>query len=211
MQLARLLTRGAGSRTLPAGSAVRRGGLYTRSAPLMKKSWQPNIALGLELTNTPSLVILGAYLLGNRFDGRNPMYINWEVTTRFDPNSLEPSTHGIPIPSYGNYGGPNYSAGVENGTTPETPNPPPLDALDVLFYAARSCLSACPRWHCTTNSHCPADVHLVEAMYGLTQTDPSSRTTLKHFCTRVLATLTIGSKILTTPEEFAVFPNSSRP
>ena len=40
-------------------------------------------------------------------------HINWEVTTRFDPNSLEPSTHGIPIPSYGNYGGPNYSAGVE--------------------------------------------------------------------------------------------------
>jgi hypothetical protein len=43
------------------------------------------------------------------------MHINWEVTTRFDPNSLEPSTHGIPIPSYGNYGGPNYSAGVEGG------------------------------------------------------------------------------------------------
>jgi hypothetical protein len=62
------------------------------------------------------------------------MHINWEVTTRFDPNSLEPSTHGIPIPSYGNYGGPNYSAGVENGRTPETPNPPPLDALDALFY-----------------------------------------------------------------------------
>jgi hypothetical protein len=57
MQLARLLTRGAGSRTVPADSAVRRGVLYTRSAPLMKNSWQPNIALGLELTNMPSLVI----------------------------------------------------------------------------------------------------------------------------------------------------------
>src|SRR6516164_7035533 len=43
------------------------------------------------------------------------MFINWDVTARFDPNSLVPSTHGIPIPSYGNYGGPNYTAGVEGG------------------------------------------------------------------------------------------------
>ena len=48
------------------------------------------------------------------------MYINWDVTIRFDPNSVLPSTqHGIPVPSYGNYGGPNYSAGEEGGRTPE--------------------------------------------------------------------------------------------
>ena len=36
------------------------------------------------------------------------MFINWDVTIRFDPNSQEPSTqHGISVPSYGNYGGPN--------------------------------------------------------------------------------------------------------
>jgi hypothetical protein len=32
------------------------------------------------------------------------MHINRDVTTRFDPNSIEPSTHCIPVPSYGNYG-----------------------------------------------------------------------------------------------------------
>jgi len=53
------------------------------------------------------------------------MFINWDVT-RFDPNSVEPSTqHGIPVPSYGNYGGPNYSAGAQGGTTAEGPNPSP--------------------------------------------------------------------------------------
>jgi hypothetical protein len=48
------------------------------------------------------------------------MDINWDVTIRFDPNSVLASTqHGIPVPSYGNYGGPNYSAGDEGGRTPE--------------------------------------------------------------------------------------------
>jgi hypothetical protein len=46
------------------------------------------------------------------------MFINWDVTARFDPSSLASSTqgtstHGIPIPSYGNYGGPNYTAAVQ--------------------------------------------------------------------------------------------------
>src|SRR5262249_34718752 len=67
------------------------------------------------------------------------MLINWDVTARFDPNSLVPSTHGIPIPSYGNYGGPNYSSGVGGGTTPEPGSAdflahPPKDPLDQLFY-----------------------------------------------------------------------------
>ena len=65
------------------------------------------------------------------------MFINWDVTIRFNPNSQEPSTqHGIPVPSYGNYGGANYSAGVEGGTTPEpmdlTPATLPKDPLDWL-------------------------------------------------------------------------------
>ena len=101
------------------------------------------------------------------------MHINWEVTTRFDPNSLEPSTHGIPIPSYGNYGGPNYSAGVENGRTPETPNPPPLDALDALFYEHDLVYQHVQDGTAPPTAIAQADVHLVEAMYGLTQTDPA--------------------------------------
>jgi hypothetical protein len=65
-------------------------------------------------------------------------HINWDPNLSFDPTSLDPfATHGIPIPTYGNYGGPAYSAGTLGGTTPPppNPNPPPLDALDELFYA----------------------------------------------------------------------------
>jgi hypothetical protein len=64
--------------------------------------------------------------------------INWEPNLFFDPTSLDPfASHGIPIPTYGNYGSPGYSAGTLGGTTPPPPNPdpPPLDALDELFYA----------------------------------------------------------------------------
>src|SRR5438094_953953 len=38
------------------------------------------------------------------------MEINWYAppAVRFDSNSLDPlATHGIPLPTYGNYGGPN--------------------------------------------------------------------------------------------------------
>jgi hypothetical protein len=64
-------------------------------------------------------------------------HINWEPNLSFDPTSLDPfATHGIPIPTYGNYGGPGYTAGTLGGTTPPPPpNPPPVDALDELFYA----------------------------------------------------------------------------
>src|SRR5262249_36531870 len=65
-------------------------------------------------------------------------HINWDPHLSFDPTSLDPfATHGIPIPTYGNYGGPGYSAGTLGGTTPPppNPNPPPVDPLDALFYA----------------------------------------------------------------------------
>ena len=62
--------------------------------------------------------------------------INWEPNLFFDPTSLDPfASHGIPIPTYGNYGGPGYTAGTLGGTTPNPPpNPPPVDQLDGLFY-----------------------------------------------------------------------------
>jgi len=133
------------------------------------------------------------------------MFINWDVTTRFDPNSLVPSTHGIPIPSYGNYGGPNYTAGVEGGTTPEgpNPNPAPVDALDTLFWQhdlvyqhVKDGLVA-PQDIPTAIAQ--ADVKLVEGMYALTKTNLDPEALLYD----ALGTLTIGSKILTTPSELA--------
>jgi hypothetical protein len=127
--------------------------------------------------------------------------INWDVTVRFDPNSLQsPAQHGIPIPSYGNYGGANFSAGVEGGTPPEGPNPipVPVDPLDYLFWQ-----------HDLAYQHVPdgsdqnpdaiaiADVTLVEGMFALTPTitDP------EEFLYDAMATIGIASKILTTGSE----------
>jgi hypothetical protein len=102
------------------------------------------------------------------------MYIDWEPNLHFDPHSPEPfATHGIPIPVYGNYGGPDYTAGVLEGTTPETPDPAPVDALDALFYQ-HDLVYQHFRDGVITNPALlvAADVHLVESMYALTYTDP---------------------------------------
>jgi hypothetical protein len=139
------------------------------------------------------------------------MFINWNVTTRFDPNSLQPSTHGIPVPSYGNYGGPNYSAGVEGGTTPETPtNPAPVDALDFLFWQHDLVYQHVQNGAAPPTAIAPADVLLVEGMYGLTQTDFFNNNP-EALLYDALGTLTIVGKILTTPEEFAYFQTLSPP
>jgi hypothetical protein len=133
------------------------------------------------------------------------MFINWDVTARFDPNSLVPSTHGIPIPSYGNYGGPNYSAGVEGGTTPEGPNPipAPVDALDTLFWqhdlVYQHVKDGFVPPQDIPNVIAQADVNLVEGMYALTKTNLDPETLLYD----AVATLSVGGKILTTPSELA--------
>jgi hypothetical protein len=138
------------------------------------------------------------------------MFINWDVTARFDPNSLADSsdgisTHGIPIPSYGNYGGPNYTAGAEGGTTPEGPNPipAPVDALDTLFWqhdlVYQHVKDGLVPLQDIPNVIAKADVTLVEGLYALTKTnlDPEA------FLYDAVATLSVGGKILTTPSELA--------
>ncbi|MEH2536580.1 MULTISPECIES: hypothetical protein [unclassified Bradyrhizobium] len=98
------------------------------------------------------------------------MYINWETRSYFDFNSLDPfATHGIPLPTYGNYGGPNYSAGEVGGTiTGTSADPPPVDPLDALFYQHDLA------YQTSTDPlvRAAADVQLVEAMHALTYTDP---------------------------------------
>src|SRR5262245_33831843 len=62
-------------------------------------------------------------------------HINWDPNLRFDPNSLDPfAIHGIPVPTYGNYGGPGYTAGTIGGTASVPADPLPVDALDQIFY-----------------------------------------------------------------------------
>ena len=62
-------------------------------------------------------------------------FLSWEDNIHFDPHNTAVAIHGIPVPTYGNYGGPGYSAGGVGGTTPEPPpTPQPVDQLDELFY-----------------------------------------------------------------------------
>src|SRR5262245_11095052 len=136
------------------------------------------------------------------------MFINWDVTIRFDPNSLEPSTkHGIPVPSYGNYGGPNYSAGVEGGTTPEpqdlTAATLPKDPLDELFYdhdlVYQHVQDGLVPPEKVLGEIALADAHLVEGMSALAQPNLEPELLLYD----AFATLAIAGKILSTPDELA--------
>ena len=137
------------------------------------------------------------------------MFINWTVTERLDPNSLQASadgtsTHGIPAPSYGNYGGWNFSAGVEGGTPPEGPNPTPapVDALDTLFWQKDLVYQhvqdgvVAPQDIPTVIAQ--ADVTLVEGMYALTNTTNLDPEALLY---DAFATIGMVGKILTTPSE----------
>ena len=66
--------------------------------------------------------------------------------------------------TYGNYGGLNYSAGVEGGTITET-SPPPINAYDAAFYlhdlAHQSSSDPAVRL--------PADIQVVESLIDLTE------------------------------------------
>ena len=132
------------------------------------------------------------------------MHINWDVTVRFNPNSLETSTHGIPVPSYGNYGGPGYTAGTEGGTTPELPIPTPVDALDSLFWQHDLVYQHVKDGTADPSQIAKADVDLVESMHFLTQSDPTLFTNdPEALLYEALGTLSIVGKILTTPGELA--------
>ena len=103
--------------------------------------------------------------------------INWEPNLFFDPTSLDPfASHGIPIPTYGNYGGPGYTAGTLGGTTPNPPpNPPPVDQLDGLFYQHDLVFQQFQDGVITDPAALvQASVQLVFDMSALTYTDPGS-------------------------------------
>src|SRR5690349_7804959 len=67
------------------------------------------------------------------------MYINWNTDVFINPVTLVASAgpSGIPAPTYGNYGGPDYSNGSVGGTIPITGGiiggVAPVDNLDTLF------------------------------------------------------------------------------
>ena len=65
------------------------------------------------------------------------MNINWTTDVFINPVTLTASAgpNGIPIPTYGNYGGPDYSDGQVGGHIPPGGGVQPVDQLDALFKA----------------------------------------------------------------------------
>jgi hypothetical protein len=73
-------------------------------------------------------------------------YINWTKDVFIDPVTFSASAgpSGIPVPTYGNYGGPDYSDGLVGGTIPLSGALPPLDQLDALFFTPTLRISCSP-------------------------------------------------------------------
>jgi hypothetical protein len=102
------------------------------------------------------------------------MFINWDDALHFDPHNPTDAfaTHGIPVPTYGNYGGPGYTARTLGGTTPETPDPAPVDTLDALFYQHDLVYQHFRDGTATLQDTIAADVQGIKSAAALTYTDP---------------------------------------
>jgi hypothetical protein len=57
--------------------------------------------------------------------------INWDVVFHVDPATLRPAPSGVPVPTYGRYGGPDFWDGTFG--PPAEPYAEPVDDLDGLF------------------------------------------------------------------------------
>lgn len=95
-------------------------------------------------------------------------YINWTKDVFIDPVTFSASAGpgGIPIPTYGNYGGPDYSDGVVGGTIPLSGALPPVDQLDALFFAHDLAYQLQP----SANEIPSADLALIHGIESLTAT-----------------------------------------
>src|SRR5262245_53449854 len=130
-------------------------------------------------------------------------HINWDPNLSFDPtNVADPfATHGIPVPTYGNYGGPGYTAGTLGGTASVPADPPAVDSLDQLFYTHDLAIQ-------TANGDLPtivlATVQLVLGMDALAIINPNDPA---HYDPAAqlyegLATLAVVSQIIAPAWQF---------
>jgi Domain of unknown function (DUF4214) len=93
-------------------------------------------------------------------------YINWTKEVFVDPITFAVSAEpgGIPIPTYGNYGGPDYSNGAVGGTIPLTGALAPVDQLDALFFTHDLAYQLQP----SANEIPTADLALIHGIESLT-------------------------------------------
>ena len=84
------------------------------------------------LTNVHPLVPRGE----GRSSGGVAMFINWTKDVYIDPVTLTagPGPNGIPIPTYGNYGGPDYSNGSVGGIIPTSGALRSVDSWTTCFF-----------------------------------------------------------------------------
>jgi hypothetical protein len=87
--------------------------------------------------------------------------INWDKLDYIDLTPLQSTSSGIPIPTYGNFGGPGYSQGVFLvDPNPTQFNPTPVDALDQQFLLHDQASDAAD----TTSEQAVADLNLIRGI-----------------------------------------------
>jgi hypothetical protein len=93
-------------------------------------------------------------------------HINWDQPFYVDPATLQPAVSGVPLPTYGNFGGAGYSQGVFIANPDLTQfDPVPVDALDqeFLFHDQASALAG------TTAEQAAADAALIRGIEVVNQ------------------------------------------
>jgi hypothetical protein len=85
--------------------------------------------------------------------------INWDEPFQIDLTAPGLGTIPISAPTYGNFGGPLYSAGVfVNSPDPARPDPVPVDALDEAFQEHDAAFDAAT----TSSEQSAADLALIQ-------------------------------------------------
>ncbi len=91
--------------------------------------------------------------------------INWDKPFYVDPATLQPAASGVPIPTYGNYGGPKYSEGVfVLDPDPSQFDARPVDVLDQQFLLHDQATAAAH----TPAEQAVADLGLLRGIVALT-------------------------------------------
>jgi hypothetical protein len=99
--------------------------------------------------------------------------IHFDEPFYIDPVTLQPAVSGIPLPTYGNFGGAGYSQGVfALNPDPAQFDPVPIDALDQLFQIHDRAYTV----GATPSDLAAADVGLIRGIAALDQSqlDPEA-------------------------------------
>jgi hypothetical protein len=99
--------------------------------------------------------------------------IHFDEPFYIDPVTLQPAVSGIPLPTYGNFGGAGYSQGVfVLNPDPAQFDPVPIDALDQLFQIHDQAYTV----GATPSDLSAADVGLIRGIAALDQSqlDPEA-------------------------------------